>query len=336
MSGVVSVGAAVGMTAMAATGVATAGFTMASTFAVMGAVGAVAGAVGKLTGVKELAIGGAALGAVGGIGSLAAGAGMFGAENLAGQAATDAGTWGADVTATAAPAGGYTAGLGADGLGTISAAGGTTDLLTGRGLSADVISSITGAAAPANTLPFPVDHSGNIIPQGGGEGGTLGVTNNPAAGGGLINGPAAIPPGPSPTTAPAMDGNPPISDGPYQASFPTPESPVPIVTLKPGETQPKAPMPAEAETSSWGGILKFMKENPSLTMGGLMAASSFLQGAFNPKTQPEIDALSASAARNTAEAGLINRQMANMSQPVPKATRTRTNTGTGRIDRVKT
>jgi hypothetical protein len=77
-----------------------------------------------------------------------------------------------------------------------------------------------------------------------------------------------------------------------------------------------------------------MKDNPALTMGGVMAASSFLQGAFNPKTGPEVDALTASAARNNAEAGLINRQMSNMSQPVPVAQRrARTNTGTGRIDR---
>lgn len=327
MSGVVSVGAAVGMTAMAATSVATAGMTMASTFAVVGAVGAIAGAVGKLTGVKELALGGAALGAVGGLGSLASSAGLFGAtgaENLAGQAATDAGTWGSAAGGAA----------GADGgTGMFANVG---DLINGKGLANDVISSITGSTAPANTLPVPVDHTGQVIPQGGGEGGTLGAVNNPAATSrpGLIDTPAAIPPGPAPTTPlPAATETAP-TPGPYQASFPA-GTDIPITTLKPGETQPTTAAPAGPETSTWGGILKFMKDNPSLTMGGIMAASSFLQGAFNPKTEAEVTALSASAARSTAETGLINRQTANMSQPIPRATRTRTNVGTGRIDRVK-
>lgn len=348
MSGVVSVGAALGASAIAATSVASVGMTMGSMFAVMGAVGAVAGAVGKLTGVKELAIGGAALGAVGGIGAVASSAGMFGAGE--GLFSTGAG----DVTAVAGPQGGYSATLGADGLGTTTGAAGGfngANFFGAPGISTDVISSITGSTAPANTLPYPVDRAGNIIPpQGGGEGGTLGSFNNPAAAKppSLIDTPAATA---SPPTTPlpepvaaaqppgAAPGNPPVSTGPYQATMPA-GTDIPIVTLAPGQTQPTSAMPTGEETSMFGGLLKFMKDNPSLTMGGIMAASSFLSGAFNPKSDAEVGALNASAARNTADVGLIqqqtsllSRQNTNMSQPVPRATRTRTNTGTGRIDR---
>lgn len=355
MSGVVSVGAAVGAAALAAEGIATVGLTMGTVMSMTAAVGAAASAVGYFTKSKELQIGGAALGLVGGIGGMAAGAGMFGAASAAG-----------DVAAVAGPAGGYTATLGAEGLGTtMGAAGGFTgstfsaggagmfanvgDLISGKGLGVDVISSITGgtpppdtllqgstsAALPSGNVGAPVDQFGQTIAQGGGEGGTLGVTNNPSAQSGLLNSPGPqVTPTPEAAAPSPMDysGNPPISTGPYQSTMPS-GTDIPIVTVKPGETQPASPMPAGTDASPWASILKFMKDNPSLTMGGLNAAGSFLKGAFDPKTGPEIEALNASAARNNAEASLLNRRMSNMSQPVPKATRTRTNTGTGLINR---
>jgi hypothetical protein len=347
MSGVVSVGAAVGAATMAATATTTMGMVMG----VVGAVGAAASAVGYFTKSKELQIGGAALGLVGGIGGMAAGAGMFGAAS--GAAAGAEGAMGG-VSAVAGPAGGYTATLGAEGLGTtMGAAGGFSgssfvggagafgDLMS-KGITTDVLSSITGGAPPSDTLlktpvaspSGPVDQFGQTIAQGGGEGGTLGVTGNPSATQppGLIDTPAAVTPDQTPTTPmPDYSGNPPISTGPYQSTMPA-GTDIPIVTAQPGATQPVTAMPtASGDASPWAGILQFMKENQTL----IAAGGSFLKGAFNPKTDAEVNALSAVGARNTAEANMINRRMDNMSQPIPVAQRRkRTNTGTGRIDRV--
>lgn len=128
MSGIVSVGAAVAATAIAADAVATVGLTVGSALAITAAVGATVGAVGAITKVKELQYAGAALGAVGAIGGLAGAAGMFdlgtslfgaaegagsfgasgaGELGLAGSnagAATDAGSWaGVNVASTSTP-----------------------------------------------------------------------------------------------------------------------------------------------------------------------------------------------------------------------------------------
>lgn len=337
MSGVVSVGAAVGAAAIAAEGVATVGLTMGTAMSIAGAVGATASAVGYFTKNKALQIGGAALGVVGGIGSMADSAGMFGAAGAAG-----------DVSAVAGPAGGYTASMGADGLGEISGGGmsGVGSLFTGQGLGGDVISSITGMKAPADTLiggglPKPVtspatsptDQFGQTISQGGGEGTPLGNVDNPAAPGSFASRqstPVTAPPATPAAAAAPVDTTPAVTPGPYQSTMGA-DATNPTIALKIGETQPKT---ALEDSSTWGDILAFMKANPALTLGAVSAAGNFLSGAFNPKNDAEVGALNAQAAHNTAQTGLINRQVANMGQPVPAATRTRTNTGTGRVDRV--
>lgn len=117
---------AIGATAASA---ATVGITAAATiFAAVGAVGAVVGTVGYFTKSKELTIAGSILGGIGAIGGFASGMGLFGsgggslfgsgAEAATGAApwATEMGQWATEVaplasdavTATAAPAGGYT------------------------------------------------------------------------------------------------------------------------------------------------------------------------------------------------------------------------------------
>lgn len=107
MSGVISVGAALTATAVAASSVASVGLTVGSAFAIIGAVGATVGAVGAITKVKELQYAGAALGAVGLVGGLASAAGLFGeaasifgSMSGSGLGATAAGTTAAE---TASP-----------------------------------------------------------------------------------------------------------------------------------------------------------------------------------------------------------------------------------------
>lgn len=108
MSGIISVGAALATTAMAASSVAAAGtLTIGGAFAIIGAVGATVGAVGAITKVKELQYAGAALGAVGLVGGLASAAGLFGeaasifgSMSGSGLGATAAGTTAAE---TASP-----------------------------------------------------------------------------------------------------------------------------------------------------------------------------------------------------------------------------------------
>jgi hypothetical protein len=111
MSGVVSVGVAVGAAAFAATDIAAAGgLTVATALEATAAVGAAVGAVGTVTGNKALQIAGLALGVVGGVGALASSAGLLGADAItAGATGTGmgAGEMAGQVAATQA------AGLGA-------------------------------------------------------------------------------------------------------------------------------------------------------------------------------------------------------------------------------
>lgn len=94
MSGVVSVGVALGATAIAATDVAATGIaamTLGTAFEVVGAVGATVGAVGAITKNKGLMFAGMALGAAGGIGAIADGAGVFGSSVAASATGTGMG-----------------------------------------------------------------------------------------------------------------------------------------------------------------------------------------------------------------------------------------------------
>ena len=83
-----------------------------------------------------------------------------------------------------------------------------------------------------------------------------------------------------------------------------------------------------ADSSLWGELLSFAKENKSLVLGGMMSLGSFMSGALSPKTPAEVEALNAQAEKNRAAAALENtqnqlmqRRLNNMSQPLPVAYR---------------
>ena len=46
-----------------------------------------------------------------------------------------------------------------------------------------------------------------------------------------------------------------------------------------------------ADSSLWGELLSFAKENKSLVLGGMMSLGSFMSGALSPKTPAEVEAL---------------------------------------------
>lgn len=328
---IAAVGAAIGAIGMAA--------AVPSTFAIIGAVGATVGAIGAVTGSKALSIAGGALGAVGGIGALADSAGVFGSGGLFGSTSTgavEAGTAGASVSDSAASIGAAPVTSAASPYADVGA------LMNAQGIgtSTDVISSISGTTAPSGVLQaaapapeaMPVNQAGGLIEQGGGEGGTLGTQNNPAATGMINTGST-----PSPATAGTTPAAPtPPEPPPVPGSGATPTAAESNASGFPAGGGPKGPTGgAVAAPSFWGNMLSWIEGHPTLALGGISAAGSFLSGAFNPKTPAEVNALNAQAAKNQADIGLINaqtqitsQQASNMQQPVPGATRTRTNTGT--------
>lgn len=331
MSGGISVGVALGATALAASDVAAVGLTVGTVMEATAAVGATVGAVGALTGNKTLQLGGMALGAVGGIGSIAAGAGMFGADALGGVTAGAAAGSGAGGAFTGADAASMAGATGLD-VAPVSDMAGTMTAASGPGTITDILSSITGTTPPAGMMPAdqfstsagPTDQSGQPISQGDASGDTtLGTQGNPAAAqpaGGMVNASATSPAAPPAT--PDTSGSPPPAATGAPSTAPT------ATTAKPGSSQPTTPAPG-----TWDAIMKFIEAHPALALGGVSAASSFLSGAFNPKTPAEVGALNAQAAKNTADVGLINTQARNINAPLPTATRTRTNTGVGLINR---
>jgi hypothetical protein len=185
-------------------------------------------------------------------------------------------------------------------------------------MGGDVISSISGTTPPMNTLPTmgPTDQFGQVIQQGAGEGGTLGTMNNPAAppeGGGIINTPA--PPGGASVGTPSP-GEP--TPGPYQVTV-DPKTGLSSTTLKPGVAQPTTPL--ETAPGSWGNIMAWVEKHPSLALSGVTAASSFLSGAFNPKTPAEVNALNAQASKSQADIGLIGAQTGLINQRMANSQR---------------
>lgn len=334
MSGGISVGVALGATALAASDVAAVGLTVGTVMEATAAVGATVGAVGALTGNKTLQLGGMALGAVGGIGSIAAGAGMFGADALGGVTAGASAGSGAGGAFTGADAASMAGATGLD-VGPVSDMAGTMSAASGPGTITDILSSITGTTPPADMMP--ADQFSGAISQGDGtlnapgDAARIGQQpGNPAAAqppGGMVNASATSPAAPPAT--PDTSGSPPPAATSAPSTAPT------ATTAKPGSSQPTTPAPG-----TWDAIMKFIEAHPALALGGVSAASSFLSGAFNPKTPAEVNSLNSTAAKNTADVGLINaqtqvaqNQAKNMSAPLPTATRTRTNTGVGLINR---
>lgn len=330
MSGVVSVGAAAASIAIAGASVAEAGLTIGSVLAITGAVGATVGAIGTLTGNKTLQIGGMALGAVGAIGGIAGMAGAFaGAGSLAGEAGTAAGgidseiaNWSSYGATAATDAGNWAAGASQDVIGAITGTTPPPDTLVTAPMSSALPGTPPlegpGSMAAAETV---AGSSPNV--PGSAPGSAAPATNAvPAAPGGATTG----------TPAPG-DSVQATTPGPYQSTV-DPVTGVGNVSLKPGAAQPVTPLET-TPAGSWDSIMAWVEKHPSLALSGVTAASSFLSGAFNPKTPAEVNALNASANRNQAEVGLIgaqtgliNQQLANASA-VPTATRTRTNPGTG-------
>lgn len=304
MSGVISVGAAVGAAAIAATSVAEVGLTVGSALAIVGAVGATVGAIGKLTGNSTLGTVGMAMGAVGAIGGIAGMAGAF------------------------------------DGLGSAGSlsdiAQGTTAAETASPFSGDVIGSISGTTPPPDTALTGFS-SGSFTATN--QTSAQAMTEAPTPNNSLINQPGggAMPAPPGGATAgTGLPGDATPTAGPYQSTI-DPVTGAASTTVRAGTAQPVTPLNT-TPAGSWSDIMGFIEKHPTLALSGISAASSFFSGAFNPKTPAEVNALNAQAARSQAEIGLIGAQqqqiqtqITNASQ-VPTATRTRTNKGTGLVN----
>jgi hypothetical protein len=408
MSGVVSVGVAAGAAAFAATDIAAAGLTIGTALEATAALGAAVGVVGVVTHSKALQIAGLGLGLVGGVGALATSAGMFGAEagstalfgtsDVTAGAAAGSGAGGAFTTAEGA-AMGNAAGLGTVGDVAASGPGTVTDIIdsiSGQGgapfetnQGPDFIPRSTPAAAATspNVTP-PAAADADVIPQGGGEGGTLGTTNNPAAPPGSLPMPKAQSPSPmTPDEVLAAGGWPPAwtantnslgppagalssppptvatpappqlsNSAPSSISFPATSAPsVPanpgVPGIQPtGSTRPPTtpqgminqgaadlaaqqgqgltagmtPAKSGGTPSMFDNLLKFATTSGGgrLLGGVIQAGSAFISGATSTLTPAQVAALQAQANANQAAANISNRQLANMGEPIPAATRT--------------
>lgn len=174
--------------------------------------------------------------------------------------------------------------------------------------------------------PIPTDQKMTLIPQGDGEGGTLGTTNNPAA---LPD--QTIAPVTGRTGVPSVDqpsalGGTPAPSGPYQATMGSGAS-TPTLGLQAGATQPTSPI-SGADPSTWKSIGDFIKNNQMLSYGAIQTAGSFLSGALSPLMPAQVAELESRQKQNEAAAALYNQQAAllqkrlsNMSAPMPIATR---------------
>lgn len=90
-----------------------------------------------------------------------------------------------------------------------------------------------------------------------------------------------------------------------------------------------APLQASGSSSIWGDIMNTLGKPGvgTLASGVVQAGMSFLGGATNGLTPAQIAALKAQAAANNAAANLAKMQQANMSAPLPVATRSPPVTG---------
>ncbi len=84
----------------------------------------------------------------------------------------------------------------------------------------------------------------------------------------------------------------------------------------------------DPNSSVWGGIKDFLKDNKTLVSGAVQAIGSFGSGLLNPLTPSQINALDAqakanqaAARRSDAEAAILNMRASNMGQPIPVASR---------------
>lgn len=174
--------------------------------------------------------------------------------------------------------------------------------------------------------PAVLDQNGRLtaIPQGDGEGGTLGTTNNPAAPGyGIqnnppladINGNAAPKPsdisGDNPTPG-LGSGSQPLSANPTDAQIGIRASSAvnanPLDAGIPGSAAAAAKAAGAADSSTWSDILGFVNKNPLLAYGAIQTAGSFLSGAASPLPQAQVDELESRRRANDAAVALSNQQ----------------------------
>lgn len=348
MSGAVSIG-------VAAVAIGGAIAAEGATFAVIAAVGATVAAVGAVTKVKELQIAGAAIGVVGAVGGLASAAGAFGTGGVFGSGGTIFGG-GAEAAVSSFGA----SGAGELGLANSGAAAGAADNLAGLGANAsqadaawaasqignaatdggtwNSLGSIAKAAEGnvATTSPTIGSANGeevNFSDVGGsdadaGVGGASGTkfsgTPEPRAPGTPILSQGS----PAPTQAPAVTPAEAAQQvtgaaNPWDGGIPGSADKAAAAVGKIGSVQ----VPGD-DGSAWKDILDFAKKNDRLLAGVIQAGSSFLSGATNPLTPAQIAAMkaqekanNAAAQKYQAETSMLQQTQANLSQPIPVASR---------------
>lgn len=343
--------------AAAAWGAAAAvGFT---TFAVIAAVGATIAAVGAVTGVKELMIAGTIIGAIGGIGGLAASAGTFGSMAGSALAETAAGTTAAETASPFVTAAGDTmagapavitdtGAFGAEAAGSTSQVPNTTDIVdmvNGQTAGTPVTASVSEtsptnvlentaenasspAIAPATTEAPVADQAGGVTDQ---TGGLMDQPQQPGVASGSMTATNTTF-GEGPTMTPGA--TPPT--GAETVATPQPNVVTPAATpVNPPGVTGAATVPGQTTTpavtdSVWDKIMSILKTPGGgvLAAGVIQAGGAFLSGATSTLTPAQVAALHAQAQANTASANLSNQQaellktqQANMTQPIPAATR---------------
>jgi hypothetical protein len=325
---------AVGIAVVADIGVGAAGFgavlagtaSLATTFAAVGAIGATISAVGAVTGVKALQTAGLVLGGIGGVGALANAVGAFG------DGATLSSVFGSSPTTAGAAAGQDTASLinggqinettgtdltangsnSSDILSTANALGGVNET-TGTNIDAATGDPLSATANPTSTT----DSLANGI-----KGDTLQSTSS------ATGSPTSDLPSGSPTDSASI-----AKAGTTPSNIPTTDSnwlnnqfPNPLdgtLAKAPGGqsyTYSSANGWAPQVASGIGGFLG-SQGGGLIGMGVIQAAGSFLSGAFNPLTPAQVSAYQAQANANNASAALTNKQVSNMSEPIPTARR---------------
>lgn len=312
-----------------------------TTLAIVAAVGATIAAVGAVTNNRTLMIAGGIIGAIGGIGALATSAGIIGADALSFGSNAAAGL-ASDASSVAGAAGGidseiaqwssYGSALDAQGntaLGAASLSGAPTAQSDVIDMASGTMQPIEGSASPAlaaadapNVAPnVAVDNA--AIPQGDNELTTPSDTvrfsqqpGNPAN----VTG-SSTPAAPSVPDATATTNsilNP--KDGGIPGSWDAAQRAASVT----GSV--KMPQPSSGIWDALKSVLD-TKGGGTLLSGVLQAGSSFIGGATNGLTPAQIAALNAQAEANQAAANLSRTQQANMSQPLPVATRTPPVTG---------
>ena len=316
-------------------------------FAIVAAVGSTLGAVGAVTGNQTLSTIGTVIGAVGGIGGLANAAGLIDVSDVFGSDIANAtsgglGGWMSGGAGAAGGSGGVATDTGSFGLSGAPTTGydfadnsGAFGGLGSGGQPPSIVDGITGqlqgvtptvdtAAAPSVTPTVAAD--GTMGTASGSSSARADIFGDPTT-------PAAATDQAATTTS--SGGSPPAMTtpaspatgvaNPMDAGIPGSSTAAQNAAAVSGKvTFPTPP-------STWGTISNWIEGHPSLALGALMAGGSFLSGATSPLTPAQVTALNAQAEQNQAAANyanqqtqLLQRQQANMAQPLPVASRSPT------------